>query len=676
MTGLKINLIIGKFDLLALAILTATLCFAIWVGAGELSVIAMAAVAAIAIVCLLLGRATLRTLRLSLPGSALFPAGILAGMAIVSVAMLAVCLGARTSAGTAFLLVCLVGFALLIPDPIWGSGQIRKKNPRESILTPIVAFFICAISVVWSWQAVRSVPRLRTEGVLHAWIDFFFHSTVIAQFGHFSALGGTSMFSYGARIPLYHWASYMLPAVLCTFSNTPALVVATTFWVLFGFITMAMGAWVLGAVLADWAGGLLAVTVILLAPSAAHYGFRNHFFDFAWLLQISAGLSFGIGLSLLVAALLIIALRTRNLVAAGTAGALTLAEATFKAHFLATLLPACVLFFVLQWKWARPRVKFIVLGVLVSAALILMLVAERITRAPHFFTGAHDVAKILALMLDMEPSAAPHLFPAIAASTPSAISSLVGIFLVLVEATGALLPLYFLAWAYSNKLRLSRPDDCFPLLLLGAYGLVIALFPTNTFTGDPTEYQHRNFVLVYAVLSVWCSYFAIVVAKHWWPRHWWSVLVGCACCLLPVPFVLQSTTETNSLKWTKTLATNSVPFGILESAQYLRRVASPRDVILTCDSEEEAPLVALSERRALLVVDPNYAKGLGYSDKSIANRKAVGHELQRAANYNEMQHIAHESGVNWYVAAPNCPLSGNLIKSAAICNHGYCIVHF
>jgi hypothetical protein len=220
-----------------------------------------------------------------------------------------------------------------------------------------------------------------------------------------------------------------------------------------------------------------------------------------------------------------------------------------------------------------------------------MLVAERIVRAPHFFTGAHDIARILALMLDMEPSAAPHLFPVIATSTPSVISSPAGIFLVLVEATGVLLPLYFLAWAYSNKLRLSRPDDCFPLLLLSSYGIVIAFFPTNTFTGDPTEYQHRNFVLVYAVLSVWYGYFAVLLTKHWWPRRWWFVLVVCACCLLPAPFVLQSTTETNSLNWTKALATNSVPFGILESARYLRRVASPRDVILTCDSEEEGPLV-------------------------------------------------------------------------------------
>lgn len=661
-----INLSAVRVDGSALAILIITLCFAIWASAGEISGVTIVVVAGITSSCLLFGRATLHVLPVALPNSARFPAGMLAGIAIVSVGMLIVCFGLKISAGFAYLLVCAVGFVCL------GLNSIRSSGPRidgasmSSPLTPIVVSFICGTSLVWSWQAIRSFARLRTEGILHAWVDFFFHSTVIAQFGHFSALNGTSMFSYGARIPLYHWASYMLPAVLCTFSSTPALVLATSFWVLLGFIAMAMGAWVLGAILADWRGAIAAVLLILLVPNAAHYGLRNHFFDFAWLVEISAGLSFGIGLSLLAIGLFVIALRNRNVFVAGAAMILVLAEAAFKMHFMATLFPACILFFILRWRWARPNTKFVILGAFISATLLLMLLGEGISRAPHLFTGAHNVSKILSLMLDMKPSAAPNLFPKIANSTPLFISTPIGILLVLIAATGLLLPAYFLGWALLHKLRLARPADCFPLLLLVVYCSVIVCFPTDTFTGDPTEYQHRNFVLIYAVLSAWCSYFAVALANHRWPRRLPLILAGCACCMLPVPLLLEPTAQTNVLKWTKSSASNPVASGLFESAQYIRRVAPRGDVVVASSFKDEVALVALSERRALLIMDENYARGLSYSSKAIVNRRVVGQQLAHAGSYQEMRRIAQAHAINWYVVAPDTPLPAALKKRRSV----------
>ena len=664
-----------RVDGFALGLLTVTLCFAIWASAGEISGVTIVAVAAVTTSCLLFGRATLHALPLSLPNSALFPAGMLAGIAIVSVSMLIICCVAKVSAGFAYLMVCAVGFACLGLKSIRNSHRKINRTSISPSLTPVVVSFICGTSLVWSWQAIRSFARLRTEGILHAWVDFFFHSTVIAQFGHFSALNGTSIFSYGTRIPLYHWASYMLPAVLCTFSSTPALVLATSFWVLLGFITMAMGAWVLGAILADWIGAIAAVLLILLAPSAAHYGLHNHFFDFPWLLQISAGLSFGVGLSLLAIGLFIIALRNHNVFAAGAATIFALAEAAFKMHFMVTLLPACALFVILRWRWTRPNTKFVALGAFVSATLLLMLFAERINRAPHFFTGAHNVTKILSLMLDMKPGAAPNLFPKIATSTPFFISTPIGILLVLIAATGLLLPFYFLGWTSLHKLRLARPADCFPLLMLVVYCFVILCFPTQTFTGDPTEYQHRNFVLIYAVLSVWCSYFAVMLANHLWHRRLPLVLAVCACCMLPVPLLLESTAQTNVLKWTKSSASNPVPSGLFESAQYIRKVAPLSDVVVASNFKDEVALVALSERRALLIMDENYAKGLSYTSKAIVNRRVVGQQLAHAGSYQQMRRIAEANAINWYVAAPGSPLPATLKKYAALCTQGYCTIH-
>jgi hypothetical protein len=667
---------ISKFHFAAGLVLSGTLCAAIAVSAHGVSSEAILSVLAIIFACLITGWAVLSLLALRLPMSAQFPAEILLGAAAISASMLLICIVLRTSAGNAFLLsavVCL-GIAAL-------AGARRKSYPVDNIsdpmrLIPIVTTVICGVSLVWSWQAIRSFPRLRSQGIFFAWSDFFIHSSIIAQFAHFSALNGTSMFSHGDRVPLYHWASYMLPAVVCSVSDTPALVVTTTIWVLFGYILMALGAWALGAILADWIGGAIGVGMLLLLPSAAHYGFRNPFFDFPWIVQISAALSYGVGLGLLTIGLCIVGLRHRSAHAVGAAAALALAEANFKVHLFVTLVPACSFFVVMLWQWSQPRLRLFGLISLGALAVLLAAAAEAVERAPHFFSGPHDVGKIVSLMLTMEPGAAPGLFPKIAASSPTLVAIPSGVFLLLLEAFGALFPAYLLAWGYCHRRGLSRREDCFPLIMVATYCAVVVSFPTIAFTGSLEEYQHRNFVLVYSVLAVWCGYFAARLVNYWCSRHAAFVFATCACLMLPVPFLLERTAQTATMAWSKADANNPVPIGLLQISLYLRKAASQRDIILASDGNVEGVLLSISERPALLALAPSYAQGLGYTSESIAHRMAVGEQLRRARTYDEMLRIARGQSIDWYLATPTAPLAADIKSKAAMCVGGYCVLHF
>jgi hypothetical protein len=666
----------NKFDLVAVLILASTLCFAIGVGASGISAAAILTVLAISYSCLITGQAILNLLSVPLPTSARFAARMLLGTAVISVVILLICLLLRTSAGTAFSLTSIACFGLAVLVATRRNPLVIENEEKPTAFAPIIVSLVCGASVIWSWEAIRSFPRIGKEGVFFGWVDFFFHSSVIAQFAHFSTFNGTSIFSYGGHIPLYHWASYMLPSVVCSFSDTPALVVATTMWVLYGYILMALGACVLGAILADSIGGVAAVVLILFAPSAAHYGFRNPFFDFAWIIQVSPGLSYGIGLCLLTIGLCIVAVQRRSVVALWVAAAVALVEPAFKMHFFVTLVPTCSVLVAMLWQWTRPRLRNFYLAALAAFASLLTLAAEGINRAPHLLSGPHHVSQILRLMLVQEPSAHPNIFPRIMASEPSRIAVPAGILLVLAEAFGILLPAYLLAWAYCHSRGQSRREDCVPLLLVVVYCLVILTFPTKTYTNSLEEYQHRNFVLVYSVLLVWCGYFAARLVTYWWPRNSLFIFAGCACTLLPVPLLFEPITQTNTMNWSKFYATNSVPIGLLQCALYIRKSASPHDIILVSDGDAEGILVSVSERRALLALAPRYDMALDYSSGSIVHRVSVGEQLKNAKTYEEMREIAQSQSIDWYVATPNSPLHGDIPEKVVMYSGGYSVVQF
>ncbi len=644
-------------DCAAVLLITSVLNIAMAIGAG-FSVIPVIVVGVALLLAILMGRAVLAFLPVLLPEDARAPSELLLGTALLCAAMLVVGIFANLSAGVSFVVCCSVG--------LLGCSVCARFRHLQGGWTNIgLAYLvmISAISFVWSWEAINAVPRLRADGIFSAWVDFFVHAGYVAELAHFRALHGKSIFVFGDDIPIYHYASYMLPAAVQALSGLSALAVVTTFWGVFGFIFMGLGATVAGAVLAGRIGGFAAIVGVLLIPDAAQYWLHNTFFGFYWLLQISAGGAYAIGLAMLALAFGALALHQGS-------NALWLAVATavsvgfFRAHIFVLLALAAVPIFFFNWRPKRGWLRWACLAAVLLLGVVGAVLAERIPRAPQFLTG--EYAPIWMVKSLMTYSTYHDAFDHLAArSIPAVFVLAIGTFLVLLSAFGALLPAYFAGLALTRSTL--RPVDWFPFFLLVAYCSILIAFPM-----DGGELQHRPFVLVYAALMVWCGAFVARGTRSLLPRHGQMILVTCCVPLIAYPFFAAGAVQAGGNKWAAAAHVNfRVSEGLLKSLDYIRSNAGVGDVVWSDKGDPWAIMTGLTERTSFTSLEPIFANLPGSTRHLIDAHLSISNELRRASSPDQFASIATAAGIDWCVLTPDYHLPESFSGKVEFTAAGY-----
>ena len=510
-------------DLVAVTVICGAMSVAVGLGNAGISLSAIVAIGSINMAALMIGRAVLELIRLPVTIGFRPFADIVVGTSFMSATMLVACVASIASAGPVLVALLVVGMAAAV----YNARRWTNSDPATSGDLLVLAA-ISVSAVVWSWEAIQAVPRMRTTGVFHAWSDFFIHAGEIAQFAHFSSLNGTSLFASDAALPLYHYASYMLPAALCSLTGIPALVAATAFWVPFGFILLGLGAYALGSVLGGRLCGTGSAAMLLAVPSASHYGLENPYFDFHWLLQISPAGSYAIALSLVALGLIVLGLQNRSGRAYWAAAALTLCVFEIRVHLFVLLAGIGVLLLAVFWR-PRRRSTFYGAGAAFTALCLCMLfVSELIPRAPHLLSGSHQTLGFLRFAHDVQENAYAGLYDTIVRNVPETLAVVVGLVLLLLAAFGALVPGYLLGiwWLWWNK-TLTR-DAWIPFCSVAVYLAIILVFPSTD--AEPDEFYHRPFVLVYATLGIWCVRIAMAVIR--------GAPAAITCRMLPIAFVI------------------------------------------------------------------------------------------------------------------------------------------
>src|SRR5713226_3787291 len=180
----------------------------------------------------------------------------------------------------------------------------RSSEPGRFDIRETLGFALCGAATLMWCREVAEVPQtLARDGLLTAWIDYFIHGGVISHFGDPRA-GRQSILLADFPAPLYHYASYLLPAAFAFPLDLPGLPLATSVWLPLGFFTMCAGAYALGHSLGGAASGVGAVAVLTLVPEAGDYGLRNAFFGFDWNVLTHPGAAFALGIALLSLAFL------------------------------------------------------------------------------------------------------------------------------------------------------------------------------------------------------------------------------------------------------------------------------------------------------------------------------------------------------------------------------------
>jgi hypothetical protein len=346
-----------------------------------------------------------------------------------------------------------------------------------------------AVTLLWCHYSAGAPATLARLGVLPVWIDYVIDGGVISSFGDPLAQGAQSIELAGFPRPFYHYASYLLPAVFAQPFDLPGLPLATSVWLPLGFFTMCAGAYAFGAALSGPAGGVAALAALTLLPDAGDYGLRNALFGFSWHVLIRPSAAFGVGIALVSFVLLQRWCEERRPQLLAASIALALGLLLFRAQIFVLAAP-CVLATaaVATAQFRRRWLVYTGAGLVLLVAFYLIVDEPRALR-PFLFT-VHEQPGI----------AYAGWYDSLLQRYGAGIAIPLGVLLVF----PAFLGVFTLLYPAALWLRHRKAFDAMPLFLVASYAalMVLAPIPAN---GDATEFTHRPFALVYAVVSIWTA---------------------------------------------------------------------------------------------------------------------------------------------------------------------------
>jgi len=484
------------------------------------------------------------------------------------------------SAGATFLTSCGLAVGAIVYCAVTKHSWQRWSRTDLGALA-----VICCVSMAWCWVAIQAVPALRATGRFPVWSDYNLQAIAVAAFAR------PRLSSFG--VEFYHAASLMLPAALNGLTRLPALICATALWTPLGFVVMGLGAYALGAEIGGRSGGIAAAAALLLVPNTAHY-LQNGMFDFHWLVEISTGASYAIGLCLVALALSIVALRHQSARAFWLALILSLGVLPLRSQIF---LPFAITEFILLIVWWRPSSRLSYVAGIATAVLVLVcgvLMAETLPRAPRLFTGSPDPLQYVRVALEQGPPIQARMFDSFFASLPFYIPVVAGVIYLLVISSGVMLIAGIIGVFWCGKRQLLLKERWFPIAAITAFVLIIVIVPPS-----PSTRAYLQFPFLYAVLAVWVGAFVGEWARITLGRYAMSTVGTMAALLLSVPLLLSPSAQVPAgafMAWTKPYVGLTLPPGMMEAATFLREHSAPHDLVIATSNYQCGPLAALLER--------------------------------------------------------------------------------
>ena len=484
-----------------------------------------------------------------------------------------------------------IGFALLAVFVLVLGIGIGRASPPEDRADEhdMLGLLLCvAATAVWCRGTAAAPAMLGQEDMLPAWVDYFIHGGVISQFGDARALGRESIDLANFPKPIYHYASYLLPAVFAEPLDVPGLPLATSVWLPLGFLTMCAGAYALGVGLAGSAGGVAAVAALTVVPDASSYGLRNGFFSFHWNVQTYAGAGYAIGASLLSATLLH-RWAARGSARALFAGALLAAgTAVFRANVFVLAFPAWVASAGISLPFFRRRHLFfaiiLVLSVAGSVSALYFILANVPATAETWWRTGPALERFLdEVHRHQAPTAYGGLYWYLLSDFGKGVAIPAGILLVYAASLGIFVLLYPVGLLVARRSQGLSVIDMFPAFVIMTYALLM-LFAPSPAHGDSTAFTHLPFVLLYAVVVSWTA----TMFVNWIARQGshnrdrlWRTLAVFMICALPVLWKTAGAMAYPKFYWGKPLVAVRTEKGLERAAAFLRRNAKQGDIFAT-----------------------------------------------------------------------------------------------
>ena len=520
----------------------------------------------------------------------------------------------------------------------------RHKGNHE-----LLGLVLCGAATLFWCGDMAQVPRVLAEhGVLSTWTDQFIHGSVISQFGDPRAAGRQAIQLADLPLPLYHYASYLLPAVFASPLNLPGLTLATSIWVPMGFFTLCAGAYSLGSALGRSAGAVAALAVLTLLPDAASYGLYNRLFGFYWYVIAIPGAAYALGIVLAALAFLkrwSEGSRAADLV---TSAALVIGCVLVRVHIFVLAFPAWLAYVVLATRVARRHMYLCIGGALAAFLLFVWafysLVPHSAWALPGFLQITHT---------QQQPVPYRGLYHQLTVLYGPGVAMTVGVLLIVPACLGIFVLLYPASLLLAQRTRRLERSDSIPVVFFAFYLLLILTAPVPAY-GDATELTQRPFVLLYAVVAIWT---AVEFARWFMLRGGLAapaVRVGLALATaLSVLAILRYTVRDWRWDYSYTVAE-----GLPEAANYVRDHWRPGDTLAAQEVQATFATTDVAIQLVSMTGVPSYlalpfmqsTRGESYA-RAAADRYAALEKVEDQDSYDAAMADLKAMRVRWYVVA-------------------------
>ena len=355
-------------------------------------------------------------------------------------------------------------------------------------------------------------------------------------------------------------------------------------------------------------------------------GFRNGFFGFHWLLFTAPGSGYGLGVAFTALTVMAMWRADRRQASLWLGLIVTAALFEFRAHVFILFAPALTMTLLWETDVARRHVRAIVPAMLIAIAAGAVCIAiVPFLRHAWLQFSAFD-AFMETVHTGMPPTAYDGIYQMIQQQDGRVVAWVLGFLALIPVALGALTVTAPLALTAAIRRTGWQALDSFPIWCVMAW-LGVVLFAPRAH-GDTSEYQHRPFVLVYAVALVWTLVWLdrAMQSTHVGPRRWrravFPTVVTAALCA-GVATNRNEDPARPHFAWGGRFFGARLDRGLLEAATFVRTQAIVGDTFALIPSDSSNQGDDAATRFAALSDVPAYLARAGIQVMNGEERRVV-----------------------------------------------------
>jgi hypothetical protein len=580
----------------------------------------------------------------------------------------------RLVVGALFLMLAtFIAFALLPLSVPWTGLLVGLlvslawwNDKRTSARTLFVAdspahavFIVLCLAAVTLWRSDSLDPVTELPGtvVVNEWPDAFFHSAQIAAFASARGLGSVQdVRMAGARAEPYHFAPYVLPALLSSVTPTSCVEAFSSFFVPFGLLLTALGTYVLmSSLFGEWPA-MAGSVVLTAAPDAFQQGLGNPFLGYHWLQQIGPAGPYGVALVAIAWALMIHGCRRGSRALVLASYLVTPLVCLVKAQLFVANALLVLLFPVFFFPGIRLRARMILAAAFTAAFVLAAAGSQRLSFVPTLRLDGSAVSWYGATLLRSQEDGPMHgVVSRLLSPDQAGLEAGLSLAIVLFGGTFGAFGLALAASVVVLRHRVSAMALAFPVIVAANYLIQSVGLALNTRPfGTREELLHRPLVWAYVVVCSWCAaaWYAAVNGNRAPSRgrvRWLLAVGGLLALLLPLRFSRGLQTVST---WPEYRAYPALPACQYAAARYIRAHGATTDLVQDSLNDPRFVVAGLSERQA-------FAQAFALDRARERRPPQLRERLRQLAilkrpsrTGDEVREFAERNGIGWYLANP------------------------